>query len=785
VGARAEQAPRRCAHGLGLAEWRLDEYDAARALFDQVLRLDPQRDDVRQHLASVPEGMGRAPERPPLVLPDTMVHYARAHGDVLEVRTDAGWEPFYIRGVNLGAALPGKFPSQFPDADTYRTWVAEIGAMGANAIRVYTLHPPAFYDAVAAHNAAHPDRPLWLLHGVWAELPPEDDYHDAQWKGEFFAEMERVIDVLHGRADVKPRPGHAYGYYTADVSRWTLGLILGREWEPYSVAEFNGKHAGTRSWHGRYVRIDDAPAMDAWLAEAMDHAVMYETHRYRAQRPVAYTNWPTLDPMRHPVEMNSQDELEIRGVAVDRTRRAHNEDEVALGEVPVSATTAYPAGWFAAYHVYPYYPDFMVNDPVYGAAQSPYGASSYFGYLADLKQRYEGVPLVIAEYGVPTSWGIAHFNPQGWHHGGHTEAASAEINARLTREIAAAGMAGGVLFAWIDEWFKHTWVEEPMEKPAERNRMWWNRMNPEQHYGVLALEPVRRLGETPAQRATGWLNVTPAYAGTDGTRIRTHADEAFLWLHVSGPAAAADRLVVGFDVSDPAAGALRLPGGIDAPASPAGLEYVLQIDSTGARIVAAPGAFPFEVQTLPRGAARGDVVASIDDRPAGFFTGSYTHGMRQPARRITDATGRYETLRTVVNRARVAMDSTHYAGMGYDRGVLREGPLPDGAWERAPGNAIEVRIPWTLIGVTDPSSRHVYDPATASSVKVDAIRIVAAAQTRGGWSVWPESGHRRDVASVTWQEWEQPEFRSRRRPVFHAMRETFREMTTAPRMVTP
>jgi hypothetical protein len=536
------------------------------------------------------------------------------------------------------------------------------------------------------------------------------------------------------------------------------------------------------------VGIDGAPAMDAWMAEAMDHAVEYETREYRTQRPVAYTNWPTLDPMRHAVEINSQDELAIRGVDYDRTRRVHNEDEVGLGEVPVSATAAYPAGWFAAFHVYPYYPDFLLHDPVYGAAESPFGKSSYFGYMTDLKQRFQGVPLVIAEYGVPTSWGIAHFNPQGWHHGGHTEAESAEINARLTREIAAANMAGGVLFAWIDEWFKHSWVEEPNEKPAERNRMWWNRMNPEQHYGVNALEPVMRLGETLGQRRAAWDTIAPLYAGADGTRIRAHADEAFLWLHVSGPPVTATkigRLAVGFDIVDAAAGALRFPGE-GAPPSAAGLEYVLEIDSTEARFVAAPGAFAFEVQTLPRGAVRGDLASQIENRPTGFFTGSYTHGLRPAHNRVSKADGRYERLLTVVNRARVGADSTHYLGMGYDRGVLREGPLPDGAWERIGAGAIEVRIPWSLIGVTDPSSRYVRDPATTESRQVDGIRIVAAARgVRGEWQVWPESGRRQDVANFTWPTWEQPRFRSRRRPVFDAMRQAFQGLTPASRVVNP
>ena len=99
------------------------------------------------------------------------------------------------------------------------------------------------------------------------------------------------------------------------------------------------------------------------------------------------------------------------------------------------------------------------------------------------------MPVVISEYGVPASIGSAHLQPQGWHHGGHTEPRMAEINARITREIAEAGMAGGAIFAWIDEWFKKNWIVIDFEIPLERNRLWHNRLDAEQHYGMLAMDP--------------------------------------------------------------------------------------------------------------------------------------------------------------------------------------------------------------------------------------------------------------------------------------------------------
>src|SRR6266487_327463 len=161
---------------------------------------------------------------------------ARTQGERFEVRTARGWEPFYVQGVNLGAALPGKFPSQFPtDDSTYARWLELIAAANANTVRLYTILPPAFYRALSRWNEGHAEHALWLVQGVWAELPPRGNYDAPGWKGDFGREMRRAVDVVHGRALVAARAGHAWGRYDADVSDHVLAWVLGREWEPFSI----------------------------------------------------------------------------------------------------------------------------------------------------------------------------------------------------------------------------------------------------------------------------------------------------------------------------------------------------------------------------------------------------------------------------------------------------------------------------------------------------------------------------------------------------------------------
>jgi Tfp pilus assembly protein PilF len=771
--------------GIGLAAWRMGDQTASRNAFTRVRRIDPQNQDARDYLAR----LGEAPvivQRPPLVLPDTIVYPSRTHGDRFEVRTARGWEPFYIKGVNLGAATPGHHPSEFPDSATYARWIAQMSAMGANSVRVYTIHPPHFYRALAAWNNAHRDNPLWIIHGVWTELPEDDDFAGRQWEGEFFAEMRRVVDLLHGRLDLPPRPGHASGQYTADVSPWVLAWIIGREWEPYSAASFNEKRPREVGFNGRYLTVRGGTPMDAWLGKACEEIVAYEARTYRAMRPVAYTNWPTLDPLRHPTETTVDEEIAIRtrlGERVDRKPLEYDNDRIDLDANLVRPTAAYPAGYFASFHAYPYYPDFMVLDPGYAQARSSMGPSNYFGYLRELKAHHPGMPVVISEYGIPGSVGSAHLQPQGWHHGGHDEASMAAGDARLTREIAEAGMAGGAIFAWIDEWFKKNWIVIDFEIPLERTRVWHNRLDAEQHYGMLAEEEGEVVpGATLAQRVEAWRRRPALYQTPRGT-IRAAADESYLWVMVeTADGRVPDELYLGFDVIEPGAGDFRWPGRVG-ERLPVGLEFALHATRDGVRLLVDPPSNPLAVELANQIPGQPVPPPTITDPLPGFFHGRWQQRFNRPYVTRANEDGVYDSMRVVTNRRRFGRDGTEFPAMGYDRGILLPGGPPDGMWERLANGVFEVRISWMLLNFTDPSERRVLqDPATGPTPEefgtrtVDGIRIVAAARQGGGWAQWPASGRAADVALFTWPTWEMPRSRERVRPVFDAMREVFRTL---------
>ena len=83
----------------------------------------------------------------------------------------------------------------------------------------------------------------------------------------------------------------------------------------------------------------------------------------------------------------------------------------------------WPAGTFASYHAYPYYPDFLRHEPA--LQDYPYAGRSdpYAGYVAALRRHHPDMPTLITEFGVPSSIGSAHNAPLGRTQGDHSEAA--------------------------------------------------------------------------------------------------------------------------------------------------------------------------------------------------------------------------------------------------------------------------------------------------------------------------------------------------------------------------
>jgi len=442
---------------------------------------------------------------------------------------EGGWIELLVRGVNMGIAKPGHFPGATAiTKSAYARWIEQIGAMNANAIRAYTIHPPGFYESLAEYNRRSDD-PIYLFHGNWLTISELTESGDAFADGvieRYERSMRETIDVIHGDTTLEDRPGHASGEYTADVSPFVLGYVAGVEWPPEFVIgtdEANPAKRGNDD-EGEYVRAVDASPFERWLAERLEFTAAYEMDSYGHQRPLSFTNWVTTDHLTHPAEPNE------------------SEDAVSVNPNHLTTTAAFDPGLFASYHVYPYYPDFLNHEREYVEYTDSTGErSSYAGYLDDLIGANDH-PVLVAEFGVPASRGKTHSHVYGMDQGHNTETQQGQYDVELFETIVEQGAAGGLVFSWQDEWFKRTWNTMAYSNP-DRRPYWSDYQTCEQQFGLLSFDPGTELACTLSGTPAEWADATRLYpdvrppkaagGGPTVTGLRSMVDERYLYIRVA------------------------------------------------------------------------------------------------------------------------------------------------------------------------------------------------------------------------------------------------------------
>jgi hypothetical protein len=581
----------------------------------------------------------------------------RAFGTGFQMRDKDGiWQEFFVRGVNMGLAEPGKFFTEFPESvATYTRWLDQIADMNANTVRIYTLPPPEFYKAFYTHNIQKPDKTLYLLQELWPEEHPANgDYLAAEYRASFLTEIDYGIDAVYGRANVPERKGRAWGIYTADVSPWLLGWLVGRELESEEVLETDARNKGA-TYTGKYVSAGEkATPTEVWLAESLDEVATIEAARYGKIHPVALVSWPTLDPKEHDTEWDP---------VTFKKNKGNDRASVAIEHLEI--TPAMTAGLFGAYHIYPNYPDFINNETAYDSYRDEAGLLRYGGYLKEFMQTHRRYPALVAEFGMANGAGIAHLAPDGLHHGGIPEEEAGRQILRMLGAIKREGYAGGVIFEWMDEWAKKTWTTEAFMIPYDRHVFWHNAVDPEQNYGLLANEATKMEGQSASYPGKGVVQ-----------SLSLDVDASYLYIDIALsrlPDFGKEELLVGIDTLDRDLGQMRWPVGNLRASS--GLEFVVRLVSEGKA----------ELFVIP----------------------SYNTAMSRFATvKLWD--GNFERINMLVNGAVTSKDGRRIPEKRFDASVLRRGIFDEsGNLWYLDGNRVRLRLPWTLINVSDPSSRRV------------------------------------------------------------------------------
>jgi hypothetical protein len=689
----------------------------------------------------------------------------RTFGDQVQIYENGQWSPFFVKGVNLGAALPGFDPGNLPiPKSTYLKWFKMMSELGANVVRIYTIHQPEFYQALVEYNRENPEHPLYFIQGVWSpeeELAEKKDAFDPEIYDKFRQEITYAVNAVYGNANIPQMFGKAHGVYKTNAGPYLLAWHIGTEWDPMAVQTTNEKYGEKTAYNGVYISAKEgSPAFEVWLADMLDHLASLEI-QYGWQHPLTFTNWVTTDPLTHPGEILIEEDL----VSVDATRLfAHD----------------WAAGYFAAFHAYPYYPDFFRFDETLHDVLNPDGSpNTYRSYLRKLKAYHKDMPLLITEFGVPSSVGVAHLTGMNRNQGGHDEKSQGEINASLLRDIHAEGIAGAIVFSWQDEWFKRTWNTMEFEIPEDRRKLWNNVLTNEQKFGLIGMYGSKEETLVIDGDDRDWNELKASekvrISGPNSVfeEIWMTHDEAYVFVLA--------RLKQPFDPeretlffgSDTLPGGNRKSGLLGSVELDEGLETVISLGKPEESEIRIASNYDFHTRLYGKKYGMIEVKEEeMKDNSGVFLPWRLSVGLEL----IPPDTRKYNPFEEI-DVGKLPRGTTDSSSEAYNSLAM---------WE-AKERIVELRIPWMLLGFTDPSSLQVMDYAENGgefvSRTTEGIRLVPWIRERatgrieglgegGGYSL-------SQIPHYTWEPWEEPKYVERKKKSYDIMKQAFAELGAA------
>lgn len=599
-------------------------------------------------------------------------YIASSNGYFYQNKNGKSADLLYIKGVNMGLTeAQTSLDNSNISYDTFMNWFEEIKDMNANTVRVFSIMNPNFYKALYDFNKKNSSSPLYLIQGIWFSEDLMYQLTDALESDEiiisaFKKACKETVDIIHGNSSDTVYGEFSPAIYDKDVSKYTVGYILGLEYPADFVIETNASHPDKANYNGKYLETKSGSTpFEAFLANVGDYLVDCETSAYNSQTPVAFLNWQVLDTITHTNEPYKEEN-----------------DAVSVNTENITAKSNYYPGLFAAVDVYPYYPEFMNYEKKYTSYTDEKGEKdNYRAYLNDLKTQYS-VPLLIAEYGLSTSRGKAHLGLNGYDQGGLNEDEQAKLVSKMTNDIALEGCAGGLVFEWADEWFKSTWNIN-MYYPDDPTKRTQNLSSAEQSYGILWYDTSTSY---PDGDLSEWKN---AYKVNDNLKVMYDANYMHLLL----------TLPDGFDTSKDT---FFVPISTNGTGSKFSKKYNLKFSDNTDFLLVFNGK---------------DNTRILCDKAQDVF--HYKFGVirkvfgTSQSKAYKQNTGEYDKINTFVsNEIIVPSTNERIEPRYYEGGLLKFGNAnPDSSdYDSSAdfyynGNTVEIRIAWYLLNVMNPTTK--------------------------------------------------------------------------------
>lgn len=407
---------------------------------------------------------------------------------IIQVMQDGSETEFIIKGVDVSSSMPNHSAMDFaPKKEDYLRWFAQISQMGANTIRVIHVMDDDFYNALYHYNTKH-ENPLYLLQGISivdAVNYGEKDAYSDDFFGHLVKNGKILVDIIHGKRIIPLNQTGGTGEYKKDISDWLLGYLVGTEWSADTIAYTNHHIGYSGVYQGDYFSTtEDAKPFEAMLAEVMDRITAYESKKYKVQHPIGFMNDPSNDPFEYADSYNlPMDKFTKVGEnAVTYARQLGKLNQ--LDAEHIKPTDKMKAGSFAAYRLYHFCPDFYKyfsenqKKAMDNLLKNIDVNRSYDGYL-DLLGAYHSVPIIATGYGFSTSRGVLSEE-----YGPLTEQEQGLKLMEVHQDMMHANWSGGFITSWQDQWERRSWNTAYAQDLAN-NMNWKDLQTDGQGYGLM------------------------------------------------------------------------------------------------------------------------------------------------------------------------------------------------------------------------------------------------------------------------------------------------------------
>lgn len=677
-----------------------------------------------------------------IVKNEKMPYISKVEGKDFYIYSDGKWQKKFLKGVNMGAAKPWTFPGDLDiTKEEYLRWFKYISDMNAEVIRVYTTLKPDFYDALYLYNKTA-KKPLYLIQGVWVKEEDTAELNDAYKDNErimnsFIKDASDLVDVLHGNAELPEKKGFASGKYRSDVSEYVIGWILGIEWDAHFVDGTNKNNPDKGSYEGKYLYTKNASPFESFLCQVGDKVIEYETDKYNTERPVSFSNWPTTDMLSHPNEPYEKEDL------------------VSVNVENIKVRETFKPGMFASYHIYPYYPDFMNYQKEYVKFKDNDGKiNTYKAYLRDLMSKHT-MPVMVAEFGVPAARGNAHTNVHmGYDQGHHDEKEQGIIVEKLLQDIYDEGFCGGLVFTWQDEWFKRTWNTMDFDIP-ERRPFWSNPQTNEQQFGLLAFDPGSESICDVDGNIGDWKNDSPTHIG-ENIKLYVKSDEKYLYLMVD---------TKNFDFNKDK---IIIP--VDTIEGQGNIEDTLNKTKFSR---------PVDFSIVVDGKNNSKILVDSYYDSFQYMYGEQLKMVKMNPFNKQKGSGIFDPMYLCLSREiTLPQDGTIIPFSKYETGLLKYGNANPNDKDYnslsdicEKGGKVEIRIPWQLLNVMDPSTRSImgdfHQTKKFSPQQIEGLYLGAGII---------REGHENKMIGMdfySWETWEEPTFHERLKPSYYILQDAF------------